>query len=113
MSALIPYRDTLADVCALKRWVEIPCPLCGSTRTFAAAIQGDFGWAWKNSPLATVLFGAVFLAFAWNAGGIMTRSLWLPGRWLKPPVLTGRRVFWIVFLAVCSNYAYRLIAGLY
>jgi hypothetical protein len=110
---VLPYRDPPFEICTLKRWAEIPCPFCGSTRSFAAAAKGDMGWAWSNSPLALLLFGVTALGVVWNAGGLLTQSLWLPGRWLKAPVLTGRRLFWILFAAVSANYTYRLMNGLY
>lgn len=113
LAILLPYRDPPFEICTLKRWAEIPCPFCGSTRSFAAAAKGDVVWAWTNSPFACLLFGLTCMAFVWNAGGVVTRSLWLPGRWLKPPVLSRRRVGWALFIAVSANYAYRLMKGLY
>lgn len=115
LAALLPYKngEVILELCTLKHFTGIPCPFCGSTRTFAAAIQGDWGWALQNSPLAFLLFLLSVCFGIWNCGALLFREVWLPGAWFRPPCLTWRKAFWILFLLISANYAYRLLRGLY
>jgi hypothetical protein len=98
--------------CSLLRLTGIPCPFCGSSRSFAAMATGAWGQAWLNSPLACVLFVLVCAVFAWNAAALVLRVRLIRGEWLR--LGTPRRRWVAGLLAaglIAANWIYRLVNG--
>lgn len=107
----LPYDRELIPFCTSKRWFNFPCPFCGSTRTFAAAVKGEWAWAFQNSPMAFGLFLLTLAGLVVNLMAVMFKELWTLDKTKLPPCLNGRRVFWVIFVIVAANYAYRLMRG--
>lgn len=71
--------EELSAVCPFHEVTGLPCPLCGGTRAFGLAVQGDadflhFNFFWVFAALALVLAG---LAVAFT-------SLSFKGFWSRP-----------------------------
>lgn len=49
--ALPTYRWLDIDICLLHRWLGIPCPTCGVTRSTVAIIRGNIKEAFILNPL--------------------------------------------------------------
>ncbi len=63
--------------CHVRRWVGIPCPTCGGTRSVAALLRGDLVAAWLANPLvlAAVVVASALLALRLVAGLRVTLHL--------------------------------------
>ena len=65
----------LPEVCALKRTTGVPCPGCGLTRSWVAAVHGDVAGSVAHHPL-----GWLLLAYALVQAARHGAWLVLPGR---------------------------------
>lgn len=87
--------------CPLRALTDVPCPFCGSTRTFAALARLDFVAALRLNPLvcvAAVAAAAVWLLTCWRgvSGFKEPRAAWTKGT-------TWR---WLLALAFALNWLY-------
>lgn len=64
---VLPFLPRLGTPCTFLRLTGHPCPSCGMTRSWEAAMRGDFPGALRWSPLGTVVFTAVavYVPYAW------------------------------------------------
>ncbi len=75
--ALTLARWPLPDICLIKRTFGIPCPGCGLTRSWVAAIHGDL-----RASLRFHAFGLPTLGYALAQG--LWQSLWIAlPRWRR------------------------------
>ena len=84
-------------VCPFSAVTGVPCPLCGSTRSFSLAAAGDpaflqFNAVWVAVAAALVLAGAALLVLA--ASGRRPRVPAVPAGRLWPAVLAVTAVAW-------------------
>ncbi|MBI3986291.1 MAG: DUF2752 domain-containing protein [Lentisphaerae bacterium] len=96
------------QVCATLRWTGVPCLTCGLTRGFVAMAHGQWAEAWRQCPLAVLLYTGNALWLAWNLLAVATGGRLARGDAL---LLTGRRRWWILatfVFAVAANWMYRL-----
>ncbi len=56
----------IPGLCPTLRWLHIPCPGCGITRSVVATAHGDFATAFSFHPLGPVVFG-------WIVGAVLVR----------------------------------------
>ena len=76
----------LPGVCTLKETTGIPCPGCGLTRSWVAAMHGDLAGSWAFHRV-----GWLLLAYAWLQ--ILRHGLWLAVPKLRRPLAPwGRRL---------------------
>lgn len=104
--ALSVGQTTLPDACGLKRIAGIPCPGCGLTRSWVAALEGDLGGSVGFHPLGWLVLlyaGAqaarhlLWLAVVpWRAG-VDRLGLWLDRGLLV--VLAALLIAWVPRIA--------------
>lgn len=101
------YRITI--LCPLKTVAGIPCPACGSTRSFIHLAHLDFTGAFVMNPLISIsmILGAVF--FLYSIASFFFRSLSLEVKF-KEKEKTKLRIG--VILALTLNWLYLIIAGI-
>jgi hypothetical protein len=78
----LPGGAELGDLCWFHAAFDVPCPLCGMTRSFAALAHGDAMAALRFHPAGPLLFAAM-LAFAVGAVIALVRR--------SPPMVDRRR----------------------
>ena len=65
-SAVWPPSDLPhVPICPVKRWVGIPCPGCGLTRSFCAISHARFGLAVDCNPFGYFFYAAAAVALLW------------------------------------------------
>lgn len=87
--------------CPLREMTGVPCPFCGSTRTFAALARLDFSAALRFNPLVCVA--------ACGASALWLLALLRDGQsQLVPRRLPGRRILWqgLLGTALVANWVY-------
>ena len=104
----VPYPDAVFNTCLLKRLVSIPCAFCGSTRSFAAMIHGDWGWAFSNSPMAAVLFLLTAFTFLVCLAAIAGGGHLVAGARLKDLLRKPFRWLGVGVVLILINWWYRL-----
>ena len=85
-----------------------PCPFCGSTRSFCAAVKGDWLWSVQQSPLG-------FAAFALTAATFVISLVALGTRRRLDVSLSrneGRIAILAAALCVAASWIYRWSTGL-
>lgn len=98
--------------CTFLHLTGFPCPLCGFTRSFWAIVNGQWGLAFANCPLAYLVFLAVVVIFVWNFTALIFGVVISTGpRFQLPPKNRSKTVI-AVLLLFLLNWAYRLAAGL-
>ena len=96
---LLAQAATPALVCPLREATGVPCPLCGATRAFRLAGEGDLGF---------LRFGGwwVLLALVALAGGLLVFAV---GR--RPRLPEGRALLWsLVAVLLVVPWAWALAA---
>lgn len=112
MAHFLPIARVPAVPCTFLSLSGYPCPFCGLTRSFWAMAEGDFAYAFYNSPLGGVAYVLAAFVFAWNATALISGLKIAPGRVFR--IKTGRRRWLIaaLVLLVMLNWGYRLSLGL-
>jgi len=59
------YEKNFFEVCLLKRFTNLPCPSCGTTRSVAAILNGDFGKAFFINPFGFIAISFLIIAPLW------------------------------------------------
>lgn len=87
--------------CPLRALTDVPCPFCGSTRTFAALARLDFAAALRLNPL--VCIGACAATAMWLLTMARTENL---SEWLRR--MRGRAGVWkwLLAAALAGNWVY-------
>jgi hypothetical protein len=89
--AISPARwNSLPDVCLFHRLTHLPCPSCGLTRSWAAAVRGQFELSLRFHALGAAAL--VILLGGLGCMGVLGRRLKVP-LWL----LVGGGGLWVVY----------------
>lgn len=110
LSAFLPYQDTIA-LCPFLRLTGWPCMFCGLTRSFAAFSKGAWGWAWRNAPLAALVYAGVWGLAVGHTWALIRGRLCYPGPRLasrRAPLYTAYGIGGLLLL----NWIYRIWLGL-
>ena len=91
--------------CGFHALTHLPCPLCGSTRAFAAAFRGDWGSALVYNPLA-LLVGV--LSVAWAGMAACGLRCWRLSRWARG-LISRRAALGCAVVLVVVNWLYLLL----
>lgn len=111
-SAVLPSRGLPGPICFFLRVTGLPCPFCGSTRTFIAMGHGHFHDAMIQSPFAAALFVVVAVVFLWNATPLLAGFTIKSGDALN---LSKQSRYWLagaLIVALTANWLYRIFSGL-
>ncbi len=60
----LPFERGL---CLFYRLVQLPCPACGTSRSFSLLFAGRPVAAFARNPLAVILFAVILLVIAYNS----------------------------------------------
>jgi hypothetical protein len=87
--------------CPLRELTDVPCPFCGSTRTFAALARLDLAAALRFNPLVCVA------ACAASAIWLLTLArMEQPSGWMKRMRGRGLVWKWLLAVALAANWVY-------
>jgi hypothetical protein len=99
----IPDPDPARALCFSRRFLGIPCPGCGLTRSFAHMAKGEWSAALAAHPLAPVLAAEAVVAWlAWGIGLRRTPPL-LRQDWIAPVALGHVAVLCALWLGRLST----------
>lgn len=74
---------SLPDLCPFHRLTGLPCPTCGLTRAWAAALRGDWALSFRlhafGIPALLILAGLLGFELARNRWPRIPRPLWIAG----------------------------------
>jgi Protein of unknown function (DUF2752) len=87
--------------CPLREWTGVPCPFCGSTRTFAALARFDFAAALRLNPLVCV--AACGASARWLLVLVCPEK---PRARLRSLSARGAVWKWLLAVALAANWLY-------
>lgn len=87
--------------CPLRELTGVPCPFCGSTRTFAALAQLDFAAALRLNPLVCVV--ACAASALWLLAAVRPEN---PLARLRSRSARGAVWKWLLAVALAANWLY-------
>jgi hypothetical protein len=94
--------------CTLHRVTGVPCPGCGMTTAFAAAVRFQFVAAFWANPLGLLLCAGVALFGLFSLACLVTNwRAWSLLRRLESP-----RFLWPVFALLLASWAFKIAATL-
>lgn len=100
-------------VCLIKRFTNIPCPSCGSTRSIISLIKGNIVEALTINPFGLIVASIMFIAPFWIVIDIATRSNTLFNFYLKVEMHLKTPKFAIpLILLVIANWIWNISKGL-
>ena len=110
MTFLVPIGKLSILNCPFLTLTGFPCPFCGFTRSIWAISAGDWTFATINAPLAWLLYAALVIVFAWNAGCLLlgNHKVFL----LRLTRTKANRAAKIAIAIILLNWIYRLGLGL-
>ena len=110
MTFLVPIGKLSILNCPFLSLTGFPCPFCGLTRSIWAISAGDWTFATINAPLAWLLYAALVIVFAWNAGCLLigNHKVFL----LRLTRNKANRAAKIAIAIILLNWIYRLGLGL-
>ncbi|MCP4669103.1 MAG: DUF2752 domain-containing protein [Deltaproteobacteria bacterium] len=112
VSMWVPFRLLSLVPCTFLQFTGYPCPFCGFSRSFWAMSGGDWAFAFRNCPLACLMYMGTAIVFAWNMAALLLGLRIARGRFLK---LGRGLVPWFIGASsalLVLNWAYRLGLGL-
>ncbi len=94
--------------CTFLRVTGYPCPFCGFTRSLWSISVSNWFDALNHCPLSLLGYGLLAILFAWNGTALLLGVRMKSGlyRLLKSP-----HPWWIFFVLLFSNWAYRIAFG--
>ena len=98
--------------CTFLSLTGYPCPFCGFTRSIWAIAQGNWEFAFYNSPLACLLYLLAIVMFAWNTAALMLGVRLSLGRLFRIRRIQTRWLTLIISSIFLLNWGYRLSLGL-
>ena len=99
-------------VCLFKRFTNVPCPSCGSTRSVLSLLQGDFLGGLYWNPFGFILMTILVVAPLWILYDLAGRKASLFNFYTKTELLLNRK--WIAILAiviVLMNWIWNISKG--
>lgn len=104
LGGLVPFERIPIMTCGMQRTTGLPCPLCGSTRTFRLLLRGEWRQATVYSPLLVVFYLACTAYVAAVATALLTGRRFV--------LCWTRQRGWLVaataLVLVLANWLYRL-----
>lgn len=93
-------------VCPFRLATGLPCPACGSVRTWTAVMHGRWSDAWALNPFALLVLGAAVVLLVWRVASLVTRRIVAPDleRLLRSRVVHALLGAWILW------WIWRLVA---
>jgi hypothetical protein len=102
------HLDRLPYVfCTFKLLTRLPCPTCGSTRTFGRLAALDLSGAFAMNPLATLAVLVLVVWALWDAALLPSRRALRAE--LHPALVVPARI--LVLIAFLLNWVYLMVAG--
>jgi hypothetical protein len=103
-----PFETHPVVVCPLRAWAHVPCLTCGMTRAFVRIVHGQWGGAFRVSPLGALLalLAAGFAVYALLRLVVLRRSVELR---LSRGEALGVRIGTVA--GVLGNWLYLLLSG--
>lgn len=104
------WSSYVSLACPFKALSGLPCPTCGGTRAFVAAVSGNLRAAISWNPVVGAAAGMLLPGLAVAAGFRI-------GGWPRPGRLRGAGSGWrralpaLLALAIAANWAYLIVAG--
>ncbi len=95
----------LPELCSVRRWLGVPCPGCGLTRSFVCLARGDLAAAWRFNPAGLLLFGLVVVQLPYRA--IQLRRLAKRRRELDWDLLPWITI--VVGFAMLAQWIWRIV----
>jgi hypothetical protein len=98
-----------SGVCLLHAATGAPCPACGTTRSVAAVLNGEWAEAWQHNPLGLVASAALIVlpAVAVHDRWRGREDLWRAYTWIETTV--QRPAVAVPLLALLAAHWIRLI----
>jgi len=96
---IVPARvwDKLPDLCLFHRFMGVPCPTCGLTRSWSALLHGHLEAAFRFHLLGPPLFLGIVI---WTAMRFRNTEY----KWSRPSVILGAGLIW-------TSYSIARMAG--
>lgn len=101
------------QVCFIKHATGVPCPSCGSTRSVASIIEGDFRQAAYLNPFGFIISTVLVLAPIWILLDVGRKKNTLYKAILKFEKYLSKPIFSIPLVAlVLANWVWNISKGL-
>lgn len=101
------------EVCLIKRFTNIPCPSCGSTRSILSLTKGNFNEAFSINPMGFLIALIMFLSPLWIIADIAIKKNTLFNFYQRLETHLKRVRFAIpLLLIVIVNWIWNITKGL-
>jgi hypothetical protein len=100
---------TKFDLCPIHRFVHIPCPSCGSTRSVLSLMHGDLAGGLYWNPLGFFIFAVLVVAPFWLAYDlILKKSTLFQFYQLCENTLRRRWVAIVAIIVILVNWVWNI-----
>jgi hypothetical protein len=106
-------KNSEIGVCLFKHVTNIPCPSCGSTRSLAALLSGDFLGSLLLNPLGLILAVVMLVLPLWVLFDVLSRKeTFLKFYISAESVLKQKQIAIPAILLVVSNWIWNIYKGI-